>query len=254
MHYRYTPEQDDAPQLSFGTLCHSGHLEPERLALDYVVLPEDEWLKEIPPDPKTGKPYLSPKSTGWWKEKRKAFMLQHEGKQFVSLDHYNRLAGCISAIERDPLTKEKFGDGSPEVTIVWIDPETKLRCKGRIDWLRYEAQEIHDLKTVAELPRFTNNIGDFCYHVQGRFYQRGLEVLLGKKFAAWYTAIESEEPHGLQAAPIGPLALAVAETEIRHYLNVISHCTVAKRWPGPKHPKVWELPRYYDKEAFNRNY
>jgi hypothetical protein len=254
MHFRYRPEVEDVPSLRFGTLVHAGHLEPEKLAQLYVVLPEDEWLQQIPPDPKTGQPYSSPRSTKWWKETRRDFMRAHEGKQEVTMDEFNRLVGCIKALESHPRTVNFFKQGHPEVTIVWNDEATGIRCKARLDWIAPDLHTIVDIKTTADISDFRHTIGNYSYHLQGVHYRTGLNILTQEEWNHEIIALEKLPPFGIQSAPLSADAIIQGTLEYNFYLTRILECQRQKSWPGPESPTSWNLPSYYRRDDFVLNH
>lgn len=71
----------------------------------------------------------------------------HSGKRFISRDLLTQIEKAAFMIERDPTASKCFTGGYPEVTIIWIDPETGVPMKARIDYLKLQA--IIDLKSFS---------------------------------------------------------------------------------------------------------
>jgi hypothetical protein len=65
-------------------------------------------------------------------------------------------------------------DGPNELSIVWVDRETGLLCKARIDMARQSWNCIGDLKTTEDASRrgFIRSIDKYGYARQGAFYLR----------------------------------------------------------------------------------
>ena len=85
-----------------------------------------------------------------------------------------------------------------QVSIVWVDTDTGVLCKGRFDMLA--EQFVCDLKTTTDASpeAFSRKIFDFDYHVQAAMYLDGLQVLTGDAQLPWrFIVAESEIPHAV---------------------------------------------------------
>ena len=82
-----------------------------------------------------------------WTEIEDSYHKRHEGKVFLPKAVMRRIELAAGALEADPETAKLLTGGFSEVSIFWIDPDTGVRMKARLDYLTLEA--ITDLKTFS---------------------------------------------------------------------------------------------------------
>jgi hypothetical protein len=103
--------------------------------------------------------------------------------------------------------------GLEEVTMIWTNPETGLRCKARIDRLidTHPGDEVKpalvDLKTTDSAHRgdFRRKVGRYGYWAQGAFYVMGYNTLAAEvrglppiKAPFLFSVVEKSAPHACQ--------------------------------------------------------
>lgn len=71
----------------------------------------------------------------------------HEGKTFLPSKTIKQIEAAAETIESNPQLKEMFSGGKSEVSIFWVDAETGVRMKRRLDYLKDDL--ICELKTFA---------------------------------------------------------------------------------------------------------
>ena len=126
------------------------------------------------------------------------------------------------------------GDTETEVSALWTDPETGLRCKARADAWNPASGMIVDVKTCvdARSARFRRSMYDYGYHLQASFYTRGF-AQLGMADVAWvFLAIEKEPPHAICMWEPEPTWYNCAGVEIDVLLELYTACRVAGVWPA----------------------
>lgn len=162
-----------------------------------------------------------------------------ENKHKIILD-YDDYAACI--LMRDALRRN--GDvrsliesrGSGEVSFVWVDKETGLLCKGRID--RYcEAwgyNIISDLKSCMDASRrgFKRQVANFHYHVKASWYLNGLDVLQPAARRFVWVAVEKKPPFAAALYEPDDDSLAEGRRVYRRLLNRYAECLKADSWPS----------------------
>lgn len=119
------------------------------------------------------------------------------GKSMVSQEDLERARSIrVSIFENDEAARA-ISKGSRQVSMVWIDEETGVKCKGRTDIIH---DCIYDLKTSVDASEdgFQAFIGKFLYHVQGGVYTGAWEQLTGQKldfkFIVAETSWDTDEP------------------------------------------------------------
>jgi len=236
LHYREQKALADTPAMRLGRVVHAGKLDPAALLEDYAAMPDFTPLLK-------GE-YTRPRASKEWKELEAAWLEKNVGKEIVTSDEMERLKGILTALWKHLRAAAYLSRGIPEVSIVWVDPESGLTCKGRLDWLDPDTPAVTDLKTTSDASRFETQIARLSYHRQAAFYAAGLRVLTGKRHAVRIVAVENDHPFGVRAAPLSADALSAGRDEYRRLLEEIATCKKSGAWPGYQDPNEWELPEW----------
>lgn len=226
--------------LRLGRFIHCGVLEPLAIPMRYVVMPSFE----LDPDnvTKAGKPSTST-ATDYYDSKVKAFKAANEGKEIVDKSDYDILIGISKGLMRSPKAKQYLSErGDAEVSMVWIDKETGLRCKARADLLN---SGINDLKSCQDCMGFAKSIATYGYHRQAAHYIGGYRELTGETKPFRLIAVEKTSPFGVRAAELNEDAIDVGESEVREAMRSIAEAYELNQWPCYEDPTSWCLPSYY---------
>ena len=243
-HFRYGTEPLEGDHLKIGDLFHHGQLEVDRFDDMYAVMPP--FHLDANNLTKTGAQTDS-KLTTYYKDRVAQFEQMNPTKKIVPEDWFNRMKKSISAIDGNPESKKCFSTGSPEVTIVWKHPGTKLFLKGRIDFINHKHKRLVDLKTTKDLLKF--NLSDYGYHRQAAMYIDGWEILTGERWEFWFVPVEKVQPHSVCAGPASATAVSIGEAEYEYFLSLVHGAQEAHKWPGPPNPKAWQLNKWYESKA-----
>ena len=233
--YKTSDSHTSTTALRFGTFCHTGKLEPIHIAERYVVMPafEDDLRDE----------FTNPKASNKYKDKVRQFEEVNAGKEIVTQDWFDKLLGINKSLTDNPRAVEYFnGPGQTEVSIVWDDPATGIRCKGRIDKLNDHSRLLVDLKTTQNGGDFEKSIANFHYDRQAAFYLDGFEVLTGKQYRFAIVAVEKEPPFAVRAAPLSEACVANGRRQYRRCLDLLAECRTKESWAGYDDPDEWDLP------------
>lgn len=241
-HYRFAMPLERAKYLVVGSLVHAGRLEPMAIAQRYAVAPE--YHLDAENKTKEGAATNS-KVTNYVKGKLEEFAGANEDKEIVPAEWYREVKSITESLFADPEANRLLNAPGPvELTMVWDDPETGIRCKGRIDKVCSDLAAFCDLKTTVDLGKFERSIANYGYHRQLAHYQAGYAVLTGELLTPWVSAVEKEPPFCVQTAPLDAEALAIGEASRRELLTLLSECMESDCWPGPPSPKSWGLPAW----------
>lgn len=241
LHYQQRQPSEETPAMRLGTLCHTGRLEPSAIYWRYVVMPDLTvgLLNDA------GQPYDNPRATKAYKQRVAEFTKQHAAKQIVTQEEFDRMVGVVSALDRNRMSHDWFtATGPVELSVVWEDPVTGLRCKGRMDKWASSYGVVVDLKTTRDCLRFAAQIADRHYHRQGAMYVDGLKAATGATARFAMVAVESEPPHGVMAAPLRQADLERGRDEYRCLLKQIAEARNRGVWPGYSNPAEWCLPAW----------
>jgi len=213
-----------------GRAGHTATLEPDLFASEYVVFPGSR---------RAGKEW-------------DAFEAANEGRTILKANEAEAAWAMSKAVRAHPFAGPLLGGGEAEVSIQWVDPETGLACKGRMDYLRPNA--LIDLKTSADLDRrrFAARALDLGHHGQLAFYLRGLKALGREPVETYLIAVEQSEPYDVGLFTVDPAALEIGDALVSTLLNRLAECEATGEWPG-RYPGVetFYLPQwaYSDDES-----
>jgi len=237
-HYRHAkdnPEPNDKDCFRFGRLCHAGRLEPITILERYVLMPAFE--KQL-----TEK-YDRPKASKEYKALKQQFEEVNQGKEVVPDDWYHQLCGILKALDANKRAKAYLsGDGPAEVSIVWDDEVTGLRCKARLDKWDQTNRTIPDIKTTEDASDFAWSCRRYLYHMQGAFYSDGLRTLTGIDHDFCLIAVEKSAPYGCRSAPLSEDAIDGGRLLYRRLLRQIATAEETGIWPAYRDPEEWDVP------------
>lgn len=224
LHYRYrlSEARDDTPRMSMGRAVHTSVLEPDRFALEYAV-----WGGPR----RAGKDY-------------EAFAASNPGRTILRLEEYERCLAMRDAVRRNRDARKLLRRGKPEVVLRWVDHETRLRCKARLDWLGGDGA-LTDLKTTADIDgrAFGRLAGRMLYHGQLAFYRAGLDALGIADAPVRIIAVEADPPHDVGVFRLPDEVLDAGRDLVDDLLRKLRRQRRSRRWPGRYHgEQVLELP------------
>jgi hypothetical protein len=223
----------------FGRLVHTLTLEPATFENLYVVDPGAEAFRTA--EGKVSKNYRNTTAFSEWAKTQ-------AGREIVSPDDLQRARNAAAAVAANERARELLSTGlesaESEVTVVWDDDG--VLCKARVDRL---GRCIADLKTTADASEFERSIGKYDYGIQAAFYQRGVKAATGEDLDFAIVAVESEEPHGVKAAPLSRFELAPLHDVVSRYLTDVRRCQLSDTWPGYESPDSWVIPAWSQERA-----
>jgi len=203
-------ERESTPAMELGKALHSMILEPKLFKALYVKKPSfadypdmdildstadiKVLLKEVGEKLSGTKaemiarvePYIDPDKHVIWGNVMKAFNqnVADHGLRVLTDGNQETLSGIAESLERRPDTKSILEEAMSEVTIIWIDKETGIKCKCRLDSVRIEA--IIELKSFS-LQRKKNLYDAMCdaimyerYYMQYYVYHSALKNVINK--------------------------------------------------------------------------
>lgn len=172
----------------------------------------------------------STRSTNLYKDFAKA----NQGAILLLEDEHERASRATESVLKHPMAKLLLSKGKAEQSAFWIDPETKVLCKCRPDFLRDDGVVI-DLKTTQDgsSSEFQYNIGKRKYHWQSAWYLDGLSHVLGKKLTDFvHLVVETNAPYAVSVYALDDAALEKAREDIRGILKTYAECLHTGEWPG----------------------
>jgi hypothetical protein len=154
-----------------------------------------------------------------------------EGKGMVKKD-YIEIGEAIKKNISNNATASQLLTGKKQVTIIWDEPTTGCRLKGRIDVLGDGF--ITDLKTTrdASTDAFRRSMLLFGYHIQAAMYVDGYEFLTGDLLPFNFVAVETEPPFGIKSYSIREDSLMLGRMKYRKAAEIWKQCEESGNWPG----------------------
>jgi exodeoxyribonuclease VIII len=227
MHFKYAidnPRQSTDAQ-TLGTLVHSMVLEPHTIDDDFTVM---DMSKR--PDPT--KDFRSQENKLW--KQQLIEEAAHHNRALVDVEVYAQAKLMADSVLSNPVIKSLIDRATIERGIMWTDPVTKLKCKGRPDAFIEEKNLIIDLKTTisAHPSDFQKSIWNYRYHEQAAFYSMGLKALYGTdKFDKFlFIAVENKAPYCSATYFLSPNALDVGWVTCQSLLNLHKKCVDSNDW------------------------
>ncbi len=145
-----------------------------------------------------------------------------------------------AAVNAHPIAAALFANGTPEVSLFWVDAATGVKCKARLDWLPHPQPGrrliVPDIKSAAsaEPGEFSRNAARFGYVSQHVWYSDGIRACgIDPDPAFLFCVVEKEPPHVVtvgQFADDADLKLAAAMNDKAR--RVFKECTTTDQWPG----------------------
>lgn len=255
---RKNPKEPTAA-FKLGTAGHSRVLTPFHFAADYVLAePCSAILKSgdraglaCGAAPKT-------RIAGSWRcDKHANGSPRDSVGEILSTEDHGNISGAAAAIAVHPIAGRIVNQtdiADRELTIIFDDPKSGMRCKARIDLLCRRSSLIADLKFTTEPggakpETFKRSYYNLSYFRQAEFHLRavaavGLDI---REFN--FIACEIKPTHGisLRRASRADLDLGAAENDCA--LAQLAECQLCDKWYGypisveESNPPKWKFPQ-----------
>lgn len=227
----------DTDALRLGRLIHAMVYEPDTVGSRYVVMPRFHGGMNDDTAQRAGYDGGKQAKAAWESS-------LPSGAEVVESDHYKRAAGMRDAILADPHARALVVGGKAEQPIEWVDRETGIRCRGRVDHID---GVLSDLKSTARIDSFGREAARFKYHAQIAWYANGLrEAGYTLHDSPLFLAVESSLPHDVAVFTVPDEAIQAGDRLWRRALAVLAECRESGLWPGVSGGTIarLEMPAY----------
>lgn len=197
---------------------------------------------------------------------KRAKLMQRVARAFdwtpVLAHEHDHVSAMAEALRADPIAAALLdpASGDPEVSIVWDDPATGVRCRIRLDFLPHlDARDrliVVDYKTTQDASddACERSIGRFRYHIQEGFYVDGVAAHFGidtTDIAFVFVFQETEPPYLVNIGETPWDARRAGQHAAHRAREIFAECSAAGTWPGYSTGKVstFELKPWTLKET-----
>lgn len=212
-------KNEDSPtkSMDIGRAAHCKILEPELFEETYVMYDGTR------------------RGTEWG-----IFRDDHSDKNILNRTEMNKVIGMAHAARVHPKAGVIFSDSSamPEVTIVWTDPNTGIKCKARLDWVQNDC--LVDLKTAKDPhpKHFSRSAENLRYFTQFAFYAHGYHVVTGDRLPMKCVAVGNSKPYEVVDYALDNSVMNHGNTEFVAMLELLRDCAEANSFPGINEDKT----------------
>lgn len=238
-----------------GTLAHCALLEPDAMGSRYIVTPDNAPKKPTASQWNAKKP--SPDSVAamdWWRD----FQAQAAQREIIAAEDFALCQQQLRAIAEVPELATLLASGHGEVSIFWIDPDSRLYCKARLDWLQIDGKvgRILELKSTAdESPgAFARTAARMKYELQRAHYLDAIKYGARLKPCdenAWtWGVVTSAQPVLAVPYELPPDLIEQARDERAELMGRLAWCKETGQWPAYGQGKqLLDYPAYARRSA-----
>lgn len=225
LHYRYNKlnkiESEPTPALIFGSLTHKLVLEPDSFNDEFVVMPDgiDRRTKE-------------------GKETYNRLIEEANGKMIVSESDYMKALEMAAAVKKHPTASKLLYSGKPqyEVSLMWTDDETGIRCKIRPDAVNEIDGTFYclDYKTTDSCQdgHFERSVKKYGYRLQSGMYHEGLFENTFEDFKFVFIAQEKTAPYAVRIYECDSSFIEAGTEDYKAFLQELLRCAHNNEWNG----------------------
>lgn len=235
-HLAEPPKSTEA--LRIGHAVHSAILEPDSFESNYIVAATCEQIKKGDGKRCTNSGIVqTPK--GWACGIHSAGLpVIESAATVISESEYTICLKVRDAVHAHAKAHGLLsGDGAQkELSIVWVDRDTGLLCKARIDCRSplIAGGVIVDVKSArdASPDGFAKSIYDHGYHRQGALYLEGCEAVELPTQHFVNVAVEKEAPFAVVVYRLREDAILAGANQLKPLKALYADCLAKGEWPG----------------------
>ncbi len=180
------------------------------------------------------------------------FKLENEGATIISEKQMEDLEQARYRIEDHAVACGLLDTARTEVSLVWDDPTTGMRCKARMDFVSDGYWGDYKTSNAIDSRSFESTSYRLGYHVQLAHYAEGLRVLTGQSLPVYIIAQESKAPYDVAVYEVAPSLLSAGMKKRNEIINKIKECKESDYWPGASTEKeVLNAPIWAEEDKIN---
>ncbi len=167
---------------------------------------------------------------------------------------YDRVHAMASALVCHPLATALLSNGKPEQSIFWMDEQTGVDLRARLDWLPDACEGKRmiaaDYKTAesANPDDFSRSAARFGYDLQSSWYRAAVRATgLDEDPAFVFIVQEKEPPYLVSVVELDATADRIGDQQMRRAIDTYHDCTTKDFWSGYADDlTLVSLPRWYE--------
>lgn len=166
------------------------------------------------------------------KAEEQAFIDAHPGKILLSEDDWATINGIAEAVQSNGPARMLLSEGEPEVSAIWDDEETGIRCKAKYDWLRDDT--VVDLKTTESVQKdaFLKSVVGYSYFRQCAYYLDSAHAIEPHRPRTFiFICVETKPPFHVANFVASKSMLEAGRESYRRDLATYKRCLQTNQWP-----------------------
>ena len=225
-HFFLGEQNEETKEQRLGKLVHKAVLEGGVFLKHYVVEPV------FTGKTKDGKE--STKSAEAKALRAEWLASQPKGAIITTQAEIDLITKTVEAILAHPDGKYLFKNGQSEIAGMFVDEETRIRCKIKPDFLSFDSSVLVDFKTTksSQKFRFGSQAAEYRYDFQLYMYGYGVQMINGK-FPEILVNVATEKTDVCEPGIFfyGPNDLLRAESDFRGALRDLRKAIDNNHWP-----------------------
>lgn len=223
--------EESTEAMQYGTVLHARILEPESFERRFFATPK------VNRQTKEGKALAE------------SYKAEAAGRIMFPADWLPGIECILDNARAHAKARAILGAGEAEVAFSWIDDETGIKCKIKVDW-RHDARLLADVKSAVDVTPdgFSKACARLNYPLSAFMYCEGVRQVTGE-WAEWaFIACEKERPYTVAVYRATEAFLRRGQKDFRSALRRLAACRAQGRFPMLQADGDWEpidLPRWY---------
>jgi len=257
LHARHEKDNPKSPTAALieGTAIHKLILEPHEFYDEYKVAPQCGAIKKSSGERCTNKAtrMLADGSQYLCGVHAKGLpTVEIPANHCIASEDFVRWKNIAKAVKNHSLANKLIESAShTEVSLLWMDEQTGLPCKARLDALMTGLNMLGDLKTTEDAGEdFARSVHKYSYYRQAAWYLRGAQTCGLDVDAFAFIAIEKQPPHDVVVYQTPERLTNIGNQELDGMMRKYAEVYDSGEWSGYSPTEVvWlDLPEWRNRQ------
>lgn len=170
---------------------------------------------------------------------------------------FDAVQAMAAALRAHPLASALFAEGGlAEQSLFWTDPDTKVPCRARLDWLSHRVVD-YKTTTSAHPDHIAKAADNFGYHMQAAWYLDGARHLdlVAADAEFLFVFQDKDPPYLVTVAELDADAVQIGRERNQFAREIFRDCTEADVWPAYSNDiERISLPAYARRRHYEGNF